>query len=139
MDYPHRPASGESDNERYQTDRLKSDDLGPGIRFLEGAGEFRCPHCDRSIHLEALSLKLEGQPEGHRVRLDLRHPEEPLEDVLDQVRRVLVTRALRAANGVKARAAEIAGMKYTTFYELCRRLEISDAEISGAPARASTE
>jgi DNA-binding NtrC family response regulator len=66
---------------------------------------------------------------AHTVQLDLRHPGEPLDDIVDDVRRVLVIRALREAKGVKVKGAEIAGMKYTTFYELVRRLGITDDDI----------
>ena len=63
------------------------------------------------------------------MRLDLKHPDQPLDEVVDDVRRILAVRALREARGVKVKAAEIAGMKYTTFYELVRRLGITDDDL----------
>ena len=100
------------------------------LTLLESSGEFACPHCRGTIRLEGIGLRFEGSNDSDTVRLDLRHPEEPLDEVIDDVRRVLVVRALREANGVKVKAAEIAGMKYTTFYELVRRLGITADDIS---------
>lgn len=104
--------------------------LAPDARvpLLESSGEFSCPHCGGTIRLQGVGLRFQGGDNSPTVQLDLRHPAEPLDDVVDDVRRVLVIRALREANGVKVKAAEIAGMKYTTFYELVRRLGISDED-----------
>lgn len=99
------------------------------VPLLESSGEFSCPHCAGTIRLEGVGLRFEGAAATETVQLDLRHPEEPLDAVVDDVRRVLAIRALREANGVKVKAAEIAGMKYTTFYELVRRLGITDEDI----------
>jgi DNA-binding NtrC family response regulator len=99
------------------------------VRFLESSGEFSCPHCGDTIRLEGIGLRFEGSGQAETIRLDLKHPQEPLDEVVDDVRRVLVVRALREANGVKVKAAEIAGMKYTTFYELVRRLDITDDDL----------
>jgi len=105
-----------------------ADQLAPDqpIHLLDSSGEFSCPHCSGTIRLEGIGLRFQGGDRADTVRLDLRHPEDPLDDIVDDVRRVLATRALRDANGVKVKAAEIAGMKYTTFYELVRRLGISE-------------
>ena len=105
--------------------------LAPGDRIplLQSSGEFACPHCSGTIRLQGIGLRFEGGNEAHTVQLDLRHPGEPLDDIVDDVRRVLVIRALREAKGVKVKGAEIAGMKYTTFYELVRRLGITDDDI----------
>ena len=92
------------------------------VRFLDTTGEFSCPHCNETIRLEGVSLKVQGHDNPENVELDLRYPDQRLDDVVDEVRRILVTRALREADGVKVKAAEIVGMKYTTFYELVRRL-----------------
>jgi len=100
------------------------------LRFLDSSGEFACPHCGDTIRLEGIGLRFEGSGEAETVRLDLKHPQEPLDEVVDDVRRVLVLRALREANGVKVKAAEIAGMKYTTFYELVRRLGITNDDLT---------
>lgn len=100
------------------------------IPLLEGSGEFTCPHCHGTIRLQGVGLRFEGSDSAETVQLDLRHPDEPLGEVVDDVRRVLVIRALREAQGVKVRAAEIAGMKYTTFYELVKRLGITDEDIA---------
>jgi len=104
-----------------------ADHLAPDqpIHLLDSSGEFSCPHCSGTIRLEAIGLRFQGGNNADTVRLDVRHPEGPLDDIVDDVRRVLATRALREANGVKVKAAEIAGMKYTTFYELVRRLGIT--------------
>ena len=102
---------------------------GGEARFLDRTGEFSCPHCGDTIRLEGIGLRFEGSGEAETVRLDLKHPQESLDEVVDDVRRVLVLRALREANGVKVKAAEIAGMKYTTFYELVRRLGITDDDL----------
>lgn len=99
------------------------------LHLLESSGTFSCPHCNETIRLEGVGLKFEGSETSETVQLDLRHPEESLDVVVDDVRRVLAIRALREANGVKVKAAEIAGMKYTTFYELVRRLGITDEDI----------
>ncbi len=96
------------------------------IHLLDSTGEFSCPHCSGTIRLQGIGLRFEGGDNTNTVRLDLRHPEDPLDDIVDDVRRVLAIRALREANGVKVKAAEIAGMKYTTFYELVRRLGITE-------------
>ena len=105
-----------------------SDHLAPDrpLHLLDSTGEFSCPHCSGTIRLEGIGLRFEGGDHADTVRLDLRHPEDPLDDIVDDVRRVLSIRALREANGVKVKAAEIAGMKYTTFYELVRRLGITE-------------
>jgi transcriptional regulator with GAF, ATPase, and Fis domain len=102
------------------------------IHLLESTGTFSCPHCQETIRLEGVGLKFEGAETSETVQLDLRHPEESLDVVVDDVRRLLAIRALREANGVKVKAAEIAGMKYTTFYELVRRLGITDEDIYAA-------
>jgi len=99
------------------------------IPLLHSTGEFTCPHCSGTIRLQGIGLRFEGSDESDTVQLDLRHPEESLDEVVDDVRRALAIRALREANGVKVKAAEIAGMKYTTFYELVRRLGITDDDI----------
>lgn len=107
-----------------------TDHLAPDqpIHLLDSTGEFSCPHCSGTIRLEGIGLRFEGGDKANTVRLDLRHPEDPLDDIVDDVRRVLAIRALREANGVKVKAAEIAGMKYTTFYELVRRLGITEGD-----------
>jgi transcriptional regulator with GAF, ATPase, and Fis domain len=102
------------------------------LHLLESTGTFSCPHCHETIRLEGVGLRFEGGEISETVQLDLRHPEESLDVVVDDVRRVLAIRALREANGVKVKAAEIAGMKYTTFYELVRRLGITDEDIYAA-------
>ena len=99
------------------------------VHLLESSGEFACPHCGDTIRLQGIGLRFQGGDNSHTVQLDLRHPGEPLDDVVDDVRRVLAIRALREANGVKVKAAKIAGMKYTTFYELVRRLGITDEDL----------
>lgn len=105
--------------------------LAPGERIplLDSSGEFTCPHCNGTIRLQGIGLRFEGSDDAETIQLDLRHPEEALDEVVDDVRRLLVIRALREAGGVKVKAAEIAGMKYTTFYELVRRLGITDEDI----------
>jgi len=100
------------------------------VPLLESSGEFTCPGCGCTIRLESVGLRFAGGAATDTVQLDLRHPEEALDAVVDDVRRVLAIRALREANGVKVKAAEIAGMKYTTFYELVRRLGITKDDIS---------
>jgi transcriptional regulator with GAF, ATPase, and Fis domain len=104
------------------------------LHLLESSGTFSCPHCSGTIRLEGVGLKFEGGETSETVQLDLRHPEEALDVVVDDVRRLLAIRALREANGVKVKAAEIAGMKYTTFYELVRRLGITDEDIYAGEA-----
>jgi len=121
---PLAPAAAESSDDG-QVQPLAPDQR---VRLLESSGEFSCPHCGDTIRLEGVGLRFQGGDNSHTVQLDLRHPQEPLDDVVDDVRRVLVIRALREANGVKVKAAVIAGMKYTTFYELVRRLGITDAD-----------
>lgn len=107
-----------------------NDQLAPDARIplLDSSGEFACPHCAGTIRLQGIGLRFEGSDHAETIQFDLRHPEQPLDEVVDDVRRVLVIRALREANGVKVKAAEIAGMKYTTFYELVRRLGITDED-----------
>lgn len=104
------------------------EELAPNARIplLDSSGEFACPHCAGTIRLQGIGLRFEGSDNAETVQFDLRHPEQPLDEVVDDVRRVLVIRALREADGVKVKAAEIAGMKYTTFYELVRRLGITE-------------
>jgi transcriptional regulator with GAF, ATPase, and Fis domain len=106
-------------------------DLVPEARIplLHSTGEFTCPHCSGTIRLQGIGLRFEGSEASDIVQLDLRHPEESLDEVVDDVRRALAIRALKEANGVKVKAAEIAGMKYTTFYELVRRLGITDDDL----------
>jgi len=114
------------------TELEPTNELAPDERvpLLDSSGEFTCPHCAGTIRLEGIGLRFAGAESGETVQLDLRHPEESLDEVVDDVRRVLVIRALREAGGVKVKAAEIAGMKYTTFYELVRRLGITDDDIT---------
>jgi len=108
------------------------DSIAPDQRIplIEGGGDFHCPHCGGTIRLEGIGLRFEGGEEAETIQLDLRHPDEPLDEVVDDVRRLLAIRALREAKGVKVKAAEIAGMKYTSFYELVRRLGITDEDIA---------
>ena len=122
------PPGRSGPGERASQDALLPRDAS--VRFLDSSGEFSCPHCGDTIRLEGIGLRFEGSDGAETVRLDLKHPQEPLDAVVDDVRRVLVTRALREANGVKVKAAEIAGMKYTTFYELVRRLGITDDDLT---------
>ncbi len=119
----HTDALGSAPARPAPTDHLVPDQP---IHLLESTGEFSCPHCSGTIRLQGIGLRFEGGDNTNTVRLDLRHPEDPLDDIVDDVRRVLAIRALREANGVKVKAAEIAGMKYTTFYELVRRLGITE-------------
>jgi DNA-binding NtrC family response regulator len=123
---PHLPTTADSPSEE-TPEPLVPDERIP---LLDSHGEFSCPHCNGTIRLQGVGLRFEGSDEAETVQLDLRHPDEALDEVVDDVRRVLVIRALREADGVKVKAAEIAGMKYTTFYELVRRLDITDEEIN---------
>ncbi len=117
------PASSDDSSADDNAQPLAPDERVP---LLQSSGEFSCPHCGDIIRLQGVGLRFQGGDNAPTVQLDLRHPEEPLDDVVDDVRRVLAIRALREANGVKVKAAAIAGMKYTTFYELVRRLGITD-------------
>ena len=64
------------------------------------------------------------------AELYLINANDPVDKVVDDVRRMLVLRALRKADGVMKQAAEIAGMKYTTFHALLHRLGIDISEVS---------
>ena len=57
--------------------------------------------------------------------LHLVNPELPFKEVVEEVQRVLILRAIERGNGVMKRAAEIAGMKYTTFWAMARRLGVA--------------
>jgi DNA-binding NtrC family response regulator len=124
---PRSPASGTA--EIPANDSVANLAPEERIPLLHSTGEFTCPHCSGTIRLQGIGLRFEGSDDSETVQLDLRHPEESLDEVVDDVRRALAIRALREANGVKVKAAEIAGMKYTTFYELVRRLGITDDDI----------
>lgn len=88
-----------------------------------------CPRCNAPIQITGIviSLRMDDEQPAHRparVRAG-----ESLEETSEEFKRELVVDALRRAGGVRKRAAEIAGMNYSTFYKLVRRLGIDDDEI----------
>ena len=93
---------------------------------ISGGLAFECPHCDSSVQAGHLSLAFNLPGDRRDVQLFLVNPDNALEDVLDEVRRTLVSRALRDTHGNKSKAAAQLGMKYTTFYALVKRLGLED-------------
>ena len=61
-----------------------------------------------------------------RINLDLEPRGRSLDAILRDIKRRLVVDALQHEKGVKSRAARSLGLKYSTFYELVRRLGVDD-------------
>lgn len=123
------PPDAASEAGPHEAARREDPEDRPGA-LLDSQGRIECPRCRARFWLESVTLGIAGA-RPQQIRLDLRYPDAPLDEVVNQVKRTLVIRALRQAEGVKSRAAEIAGMKYTTFYELVQRLGVTDREVFG--------
>lgn len=112
-----------------------ADDRGPvGL-------EIRCPCCNAGILLEEVALRVVRGPTPRRLlTLAVTDPDLGLEATVRDVRRQLIELALRQSRGVKARAAELVGLKYSTFWEMAERLgcdELPAADVdeeSGEPS-----
>ena len=85
----------------------------------------RCPRCYEWINAYTVQISLSFDKVAGVTDLYMVNPDMPLKDVVEEVQRVLIRRAMLRANGVMSRAAEIAGMKYTTFWEMARRLDLA--------------
>lgn len=85
--------------------------------------EIRCPCCNAGIVLEDIALRVVQGPSPRRLlTLEVSDPSLGLEETVRDVRRQLIELALRQSRGVKARAAELVGLKYSTFWEMAERL-----------------
>lgn len=117
-------------------------DAEPSSRALhhECAAQIRCPDCGGLVELRDVRVAVTIRPPasehapGPTIEVPL-DSDDSLDEVITGVKRRLVVRALRRAGGVKTRAAELVGIKYTTFYNLVERLDITDEEIFGATAQ----
>lgn len=96
-----------------------------GVRVAGGL-QVDCPHCGGCVEAPALRLDLVGF-EGGRELLMV-NPLGDLDDIVDDVRRAVVGRALEECGGVKKDAARRVGMKYSTFHDLVRRLGLDNAD-----------
>lgn len=109
-----------------------------GERPLDDSGEFVvCPHCHEPFPAE------DGTTVDHRdvvfvLRLRVQSEDSSLADVTRAVKRTLIVWALRESDGVKVAAAELVGLKYSTFWEMAKRLGVSDAEIEAGEEPEST-
>ena len=104
---------------------MSEDEPRADTQRLGGRLEVDCPRCGDRIVVESLAVRATAAGQSG-VPLDLERRGRSLDAILQDVRRRLVVDALRHANGVKSRAARSLGMKYSTFYELVRRLGVDD-------------
>lgn len=111
------------------TDKAQDLDETPSRRTT--AAHVHCPRCNASIQITGIVVRLsmDDDRSGSGERTARIPPDESLEEASRKFKRELVLDALRRAGGVRKRAAEIAGMNYSTFYRLARRLDIDDDEI----------
>lgn len=101
-----------------------SPDDGPAAGRLV----IECPHCRTSIVLEepaVRAVEIADDPVVLRLRGPMPGPEVPLDRIVHHLETELVLRALEATGGVKLHAAELLGMKYSTFWERMRRLGLT--------------
>ncbi len=92
---------------------------------VTGGLSVRCSHCYKWINAHTVQIRFSFDQAAGIADLHLVNPEMPFKKVVEEVQRVLILRAIKRANGVMKRAAEIAGMKYTTFWEMARRLGVA--------------
>ena len=92
---------------------------------VTGGLSVRCSHCYKWIDAHSVQIRFSFDQAAGVADLHLVNPEMPFKEVVEEVQRVLIVRAIERGNGVMKRAAEIAGMKYTTFWEMARRLGVA--------------
>lgn len=92
---------------------------------VSGGLSVRCTHCYKWINAHTVQIRFSFDQAAGIADLHLVNPEMPFKEVVEEVQRVLILRAIERGNGVMKRAAEIAGMKYTTFWEMARRLGVA--------------
>lgn len=83
-----------------------------------------CPSCGQHLAAPALRLELVGFADD--MELLVVNPRQNLAKILDDVRRAVVEHALREAGGIQKEAAQLVGMKYSTFHDLVQRLGLGD-------------
>lgn len=88
-----------------------------------------CPECGATGGEHDVTLGLALGPVAEGTRLFLVEPDSGLEDTLEQVRRVMVSSALRRTSGNIAAAAKTLGVKYTTLYSIVHRLGLDDPSL----------
>ena len=111
-----------------------------GRAGLEGALRFRCPCCGSPLVLENLSVRVgEAAEPAVELVLETGGHGDLIEPIVHDLEFQLVRRSLREAGGVKARAAELLGLKYSTFWELVQRLGVDPgrAAAGSTPAGGS--
>ena len=101
---------------------------------MTGGRSVRCPHCYKWIDAHTIQIRLSFDQAAGIADLHLVNPEMPFKEVVEEVQRVLILRGIERGNGVMKRAAEIAGMKYTTFWEMARRLNVAPRKEHRVPA-----
>ena len=104
----------------------------------KGALRFRCPCCDAILVLEDLEVRAGAEDARGELLIDIRGKGDAIEAIVGELEGQMVEMALREAGGVKARAAELLGLKYSTFWELAQRVGIdaSEAPEDAAPAES---
>ena len=95
---------------------------------LADALEIKCPQCNAVAQFHTLDLVLSLGPLPEGMQLFLVGPDDGLDDVLDKVRKGLISRALKKARGNLSKAATLLDVKYSTFYTMVRRLDLGAEE-----------
>lgn len=97
----------------------------PNALQLEDSILIECPHCSATLVICRLEVRVAVEKSPVAITLE---PAPALDDGLDavvsHVEAELVELALREAGGVKARAAALLGLKYSTFWDLTDRLGV---------------
>ncbi len=89
---------------------------------VDDAARTVCPQCGHSSQSPGLALNVTIGAVMEGTKVLLVRPGASLRALVDDLRTVLIRDALARANGVQSRAAEMLGLKYTTFHALARRL-----------------
>ncbi|MFQ5744075.1 MAG: helix-turn-helix domain-containing protein [Acidobacteriota bacterium] len=110
---------------------LENDNRQAAVQAHDARGlHIECPCCKAPLQLESVSLRA-NEPQATELgkRIHLSCTGTSLEKATDEIRRQLIGRALWEANGIKSRAANLLGLKYSTFWENAQRLQANEPKM----------
>ncbi|MFQ5745462.1 MAG: helix-turn-helix domain-containing protein [Acidobacteriota bacterium] len=99
--------------------------------FCAPTPTIRCPRCGTELRVSRIELHVEGRGDENVIQVRLSNDGLGLREQVNAFQRTLIVAALAKHGGVKARAAEALGLKYTTFIEMGKRLDIPGFDARG--------
>ena len=115
--------------------------VGQGGPRLEentrSAFRVECPHCGSDLDFVDVKTSLERGWTLREIKLRLSELGGTFDQVIERLTHILVLGALQETRGIKSHAADILGIKRTTFDLLVRRLGITNGDLSKVKERSN--